>query len=57
MYLVVSNYIIFEFLVLESQFDMVSFPVVVEKFVGYLVFLLEAELDSDAGNAGRFAHL
>ena len=56
-HLIVSDYMIFEFLVLESKFDVVSFPVVVKKFVGYFVFLFEAELDSDARNTSRLAHI
>ena len=55
--LIVSNYIIFKFLIFECQFDVVSLPIVVEEFVGHLVFLFETELDSNTRDTGGLAHI
>jgi hypothetical protein len=46
-HLIVSNNFVFELLILQRKFDVIAAPVVVEEFVGHIVFLLEAELHAD----------
>jgi hypothetical protein len=54
--LVISYDFVDEVLVLQGKFDVITSPIVVKKFIGDIVSLLEAELDPDIGNIGWFAH-